>query len=158
MWFLVTSFGCGQEEWRSYDLCKAETLVWEREREESRRIRKEKEEAEQEAELAKFGDMERPGQDEINRRQKFWDGDISEKDLPIPGPDEIERRIRIIQSIVETPRRLLKYREPGGTRKHLVTDWDVFLTWRDIHRAKSKCSKSNPMQWITDLIELDNFH
>ena len=57
---------------------------------------KETELAAQVAELATFGSAERPGPDEIRRREI---ADVSLYDEPIAGPEEIERRKRIVQHI-----------------------------------------------------------
>ena len=117
--------------------------------EEENRIRKETKLAAQAADLATFGGTERPGPDEI-RRRRIADGSIF--DEPIASPEEIERRKRIVQHIAGI---LLQAKQRRQATKvgNFVLDWAPYVTWIDVARAKKNCPRSNPHQWIEDLIQ-----
>ena len=124
-------------------------MLIQREMEQAERIRKEIKLAAHVAELATFGDAERPGPDDLRRREI---ADESMYDEPIAGPDEIARRKRVLQHIAEI---LLRERQgPQGTNVgDFVLDWDPCVTWNDVAQAKKNCPRSNPQQWIEDLIQ-----
>ena len=140
----MTCFGSGQEQERiDADFhVKMEGLLLQARKMEQDRIRKETEPA---AELATFGDAESPGPDELQRREI---ADLSMDDDPIVGLEEIKRRKRVVQHIA---RILLRGKQ--GRQGTKVLDWAPYVTWNDVARAKKDCPRSNPHQWIEDLIQ-----
>ncbi len=148
----MTRFGSGQEEARSeneFHVAMERLLLIERKMEQENEKRKETKLAAQVAELATFGSAERPGPDEIRRREI---ADVSLYDEPIAGPEEIERRKRIVQHIAGI---LLREKQGREATKvgNFVLDWAPYVTWIDVAQAKKNCPRSNPHQWIEDLIQ-----
>jgi hypothetical protein len=141
----MTCFGSGQEQERidaDFHVKMERLLLQAREMEQDRIRVKESKLAE---ELAMFGDAERPGPDEIQRREI---ADLSMDDDPIVGLEEIKRRKRVVQHIA---RILLRGKQ--GRQGTKVLDWAPYVTWNDVARAKKDCPRSNPQQWIEDLIQ-----
>ena len=148
----MTRFDSGQEEARSeneFHVAMERLLLIERKMEQENEKRKETKLAAQVAELATFGSAERPGPDEIRRREI---ADVSLYDEPIAGPEEIERRKRIVQHIAGI---LLREKQGREATKvgNFVLDWAPYVTWIDVAQAKKNCPRSNPHQWIEDLIQ-----
>jgi hypothetical protein len=148
----MTRFGSGQEKARRDDefhVAMERLLLIQRKMEQEIEKQKETELAAQVAELATFGSAERPGPDEIRRREI---ADVSLYDEPIAGPEEIERRKRIVQHIAWI---LLREKQGREATKfgNFVLDWAPYVTWIDVARAKKSCPRSNPHQWIEDLIQ-----
>jgi hypothetical protein len=148
----MTCFGSGQEKARSdaeFHVAMERLLLIQRKMEQESKISEETKLADQVAQLATFGDAERPGPDEIRRRKI---ADDSMYDEPIAGPEEIKRRKRIVQHIAGI---LLREKQGRQATKHgnFVLDWAPYVTWIDVARAKKNCPKSNPHQWIEDLIQ-----
>jgi hypothetical protein len=148
----MTRFGSGQEKARRDDefhVAMERLLLIQRKMEQEIEKQKETELAAQVAELATFGSAERPGPDEIRRREI---ADVSLYDEPIAGPEEIERRKRIVQHIAGI---LLREKQGREATKvgNFVLDWAPYVTWIDVARAKKNCPRYNPHQWIEDLIQ-----
>ena len=132
-------------------------MAWERLENESKKLAQYTIERE-EMLLAEVGDAEKPEPDGPElRRRKIAEANASLDDEdPPPAPEELERRKRVLRSIVAKIR-LLKVNKAKlqlTENKLFVLDWNRCVKWMDVARAeRSSRSKSNPNQWIEDLIQ-----
>jgi hypothetical protein len=142
----MTCLGSGQEKMRSdaeFQVAMERLLLIQRKTEqeiEEKRAKKCKEAAE----LLNFGDAERPGPDELQRRE-IADSMLDQD--PIAGPEENKRRERVLQHIAG-----VLIRENQGRRAinvgNFVLDWNPLVTWNDVGNVERCCPSQKEMPKI----------
>lgn len=132
-------------------------VAWERLQKESDKLALSAKKYEEER-IAEVGDTENPGPDDLElRRREIADRNGLDDEDPLPAPEELERRKRVLRSIVAKIRLLKVQKAKHQLRvNHMfVLDWNRSVKWRDVARAEKRSlrSQSNQNQWIEDLIE-----
>jgi hypothetical protein len=107
---------------------------------------------------SRLGQEEKPSEDEIQRRHAASESSDLDDDGPPLGAEEIARRKRILERIVESHQRLMK----RSDLKKLVLDWNVSFSWLDVCyvarlHMKRRRSSIPVHDWIKEVVSHENF-